>query len=405
LVIYLYYQQNQPNYLNVQSNNQEVQELRNQVNHYQTLYQKRVVKDLESDQSEKINQLTTDYAELSTKHTKTLEDKAELEKSYQDHLKLTKEEEKRLKQEQVNLVANLSSETHTKNLYSQKIESLETQLLNLAKNKLKGKKQAQELLTQLESNWKQDKVHWEQEKTNLITTYQQEKEHQQALQDYQKKKDEEVKTTLEEVKKQLADQLTQIKKLEQERDHFKNDLNSILNKWQWDDKPVKSSKEFLNKMEPWIREKIKETAEVKQICKKHEIKSLNELEEQLENKEKDYLKQIEQLETSKNSEIISKLEEENKNSSKTIEELKNQVQNLQEALVEEEKHRDRNHESAKQKDEIIKEMAEELKQTQEKIKELEERERERANKTRVEVKRTRKRGKRASKSLKDSFGY
>jgi len=46
LVIYLYYRQNQPN---IKSNNQEIQNLKQQVNHYQTLYQKRVAKDLDAE--------------------------------------------------------------------------------------------------------------------------------------------------------------------------------------------------------------------------------------------------------------------------------------------------------------------------------------------------------------------
>ena len=47
---------------------------------------------------------------------------------------------------------------------AQKITDLETALLNLAKQKIKGKKDAEELLNQLETEWKQKRVenkkHW-----------------------------------------------------------------------------------------------------------------------------------------------------------------------------------------------------------------------------------------------------
>ena len=87
LSIYFFYQQSQKT-LPVQPNNQELRELRNQVNHYQTLYQKRVEKDLAGEEK----------------------------------------------------------------LYQQKINDLEKQLLDLAKQKTKGKKELQELVQQLEKN-------------------------------------------------------------------------------------------------------------------------------------------------------------------------------------------------------------------------------------------------------------
>src|SRR4051794_31539802 len=87
IVIYFYYQQNTQPTL-IQPHNQEVQELKSQLNHYQTLYQKRVAKDLEADQSEKISKLTANYQQLEN---------------------------------------NLSQEIQTKNLYQQKIGSLENQ--------------------------------------------------------------------------------------------------------------------------------------------------------------------------------------------------------------------------------------------------------------------------------------
>jgi hypothetical protein len=86
VIIYLYYQQN--NQPNISDNSLEVQELKQQVNHYQTLYQKRVEKDLGSEE----------IIELK----------------------------------------------------NQKISDLETSLLNLAKQKLKGNKDSERLLNDLE---------------------------------------------------------------------------------------------------------------------------------------------------------------------------------------------------------------------------------------------------------------
>src|ERR1043166_7393000 len=89
LVIYLYYQQNnQPNLLG--NSEEKIKNLQQEVQHYQTLYQKRVEKDLGG---EKIIELK-----------------------------------------------------------DQKIKDLEKQLLDLAKQKIKGKKEFQELLKQLETN-------------------------------------------------------------------------------------------------------------------------------------------------------------------------------------------------------------------------------------------------------------
>src|SRR4051794_37464816 len=90
VIIYLYYQQN--NTANISSNSQENQDLKQQVNHYQTLYQKRVER----------------YILLTSKEYPIM-----LEK---------------------------------------KVGDLEIALLNLAKQKIKGKKEAIELLNQLEEN-------------------------------------------------------------------------------------------------------------------------------------------------------------------------------------------------------------------------------------------------------------
>jgi hypothetical protein len=74
LVIYLAYQQNQSKRLNIQPNNAEIQDLKQQVQHYQNLYQKRVAKDV----SESISQ--NEYDKLAQKHEdyKTLTEQLEV---------------------------------------------------------------------------------------------------------------------------------------------------------------------------------------------------------------------------------------------------------------------------------------------------------------------------------------
>jgi hypothetical protein len=70
---------------------------------------------------------------------------------------------------------------------------------------------------------------------------------------------------------------SQIKKLEQQRDNYKKDLNSILNEWKWGDQPIKTSEEFLNKFKPWIKSRNEEMEELKKFCKKHKITSLKDI--------------------------------------------------------------------------------------------------------------------------------
>ena len=132
VAIYLYYQQNNQNIQPIENNNQ-IQELRNQVKHYQSLYQKRVAKDLDA---ETLNsEWEIRYNQLENLNNQTNREKNELAK-YQV-------------------------------LLEKKAEDLETSLLNLAKQKLKGKKEAQRLLSELETQWKQDKENWQQEVKNL----------------------------------------------------------------------------------------------------------------------------------------------------------------------------------------------------------------------------------------------
>jgi hypothetical protein len=69
----------------------------------------------------------------------------------------------------------------------------------------------------------------------------------------------------------------QIKKLEQERNRFKNDLHSILNEWKWADQPIKSAEDFLTKMKPWVKTRNEELNEQKAFFKKFKVTSFKDV--------------------------------------------------------------------------------------------------------------------------------
>ena len=136
VLAYLYWQNRQES-LNTLSpeNDTKLKDLQNQVQHYQKLYQQRVEKDLTGNQAQEIQQLNQQLAQTS-----------------QDYQEINEE---------------LIQTKEYNQLYQQKITDLENSLLNLAKQKLKGKKEAQRLLNDLETNWKQDKENWLKEKQKL----------------------------------------------------------------------------------------------------------------------------------------------------------------------------------------------------------------------------------------------
>jgi|SRR6185312_3266388 len=121
-VLAYFYWQNRQESLNTLSpeNDTKLKELKNQVQHYQKLYQDRVKKDLVGNQTQEIQQLNQ-----------------QLEQTSQDYQEINEE---------------LIQIKEYNQLYQQKITDLENSLLNLAKQKIKGKKEAQKLLTDLETN-------------------------------------------------------------------------------------------------------------------------------------------------------------------------------------------------------------------------------------------------------------
>jgi len=55
------------------------------------------------------------------------------------------------------------------------------------------------------------------------------------------------------------------------------DLNSILTKWKFDDQPLKTSQQFLNKFAPWVNEKLKLSKEVKEFLERKGVDRLDQL--------------------------------------------------------------------------------------------------------------------------------
>jgi hypothetical protein len=57
----------------------------------------------------------------------------------------------------------------------------------------------------------------------------------------------------------------------------RKDLNSILNKWNWDGESPKTATEFLNKFAPWVSEKIKLGQAVKALLERKGVDKLEDL--------------------------------------------------------------------------------------------------------------------------------
>ena len=159
LVVYFLYQQNnQTNFASLTSENQEkITKLQQEVQHYKNLYQRRVEKDLEADQTTKIAELTNQLTQLETKYRgyeeKEVEWQGEREKLVSELKKVSEESEVKITE----LTKEVQTEKETNTLYQQKIEEQDKALLNLARQKIKGKKEAEKLLKELEVKWNKDK--------------------------------------------------------------------------------------------------------------------------------------------------------------------------------------------------------------------------------------------------------
>ena len=55
------------------------------------------------------------------------------------------------------------------------------------------------------------------------------------------------------------------------------ELNSILNKWNWDGASPSNATEFLNKFTPWVNEKIKLGKDVKALLERKGVDNLADI--------------------------------------------------------------------------------------------------------------------------------
>ena len=63
----------------------------------------------------------------------------------------------------------------------------------------------------------------------------------------------------------------------QKTQQIRADLNSILNEWQWENKPCATAQEFIGKMRPWVNGRIKEQKQMKEFLKKFGLQNLNQV--------------------------------------------------------------------------------------------------------------------------------
>jgi len=59
---------------------------------------------------------------------------------------------------------------------------------------------------------------------------------------------------------------------------LEKDLNSILTKWKYGNKPFKNSADFLKTMGSWINDRINDQEELDQFLNRKKVKSLKDLE-------------------------------------------------------------------------------------------------------------------------------
>jgi hypothetical protein len=57
----------------------------------------------------------------------------------------------------------------------------------------------------------------------------------------------------------------------------RQDLNSILTKWNWEGTTPKTAQEFLNKFTPWVNEKIKLGKEVRELLARKGVERLEDI--------------------------------------------------------------------------------------------------------------------------------
>jgi len=103
-----------------------------------------------------------------------------------------------------------------------------------------------------------------------------------------------LESKVEELEEQLArkrgkkDQYKgDLEQLGKEYEEVKEQLNSILKKWKFDDKPLTSAEEFLNKFTPWINSQMTFKEEVKEFLTNLKVNNLAELRIKIEGLKED----------------------------------------------------------------------------------------------------------------------
>ena len=329
LTIYLYYQQTQSKSLNIQPDNQVIQELKQQINHYQTLYQKRVEKDLEVDQNQKIEELTKSNRQL-TENFQNFKTVAENEKT-----------------ELVN------QHQQTQEFLTNKITDLETSLLNLAKQKIKGKKEAERLLNELEKNWQSDKEQKERTIINLNQSY-------EKLENQHQKEKDNLSQELTETKQKANQELTELKATHQkELELYQTKLEQLTLKSEQKDQQISEAQAEITKKDnrnAQLHKLFQGTANI--FNKQHNY--VDKLKEQLK---------LEQQEKGISQEKAQHLEEDIKRLDGEKQELAQRIKELEVGESESKKIRDKELEETKkvqqQKEQTITQLTEKLSQVQE----------------------------------------
>jgi hypothetical protein len=169
---------------------------------------------------------------------------------YTDNLKtkesIISEYQQELKEKDQNL-ANLKSQ---KEHLTQKTSDLETQLLNLAKQKLKGKKEAQTLLTQIEAQWKEKQEQWEaqtqQQQDHAAQTLAQNKaDHQEEIKALNQKHQQEQTQAVQQTQEQAEQTLKETK------DHFETQISSLELKLEVSSRELEEKQTKITELTQW----------------------------------------------------------------------------------------------------------------------------------------------------------
>jgi hypothetical protein len=186
-----------------------------------------------------------------------------------------------------------------KSLLEQKIQDQGTALINLARQKIKGQKDAEKLLNELETKWSKEKIEWEQEKENHAKTLAQSRGIIANLEKEKKKLEEQIENLNswlkskvnelaegEEKLKQSHKDLEELKTNSQaEVKELKKQLADNLSVWNLKEETWKREKGELEEERKAVEKEVKElkaTIKQRDLTIEHSSKNY----EKLSNKEK-----------------------------------------------------------------------------------------------------------------------